>query len=264
MRMDYETYKLERTDDHILIVTMNRPEVANAKNTAMGLEHKEIFENLYTDTEGVRVVILTGAGDKAFCAGGDLKERKGMTDAQWRYQHAVFEQSVMAVRNCPVPVIAAVNGAAYGGGCETALNVDFAYASRTARFALTEVTLGIMPGAMGTQNLPVAVGERRAKEIIWTGKPFTAEQAYEWGLVNKVCEPETLMDETLETARAIAANAPQSIMRSKRSISVANQVDRATGYQFELEAYNRLVGTKDRHEGVLAFNEKRKADFTGE
>lgn len=263
MRMDYETYHLERIEDHILIVMMDRPEAANAKNTQMGLEYKEIFESLYTDTEGVRCVILTGRGDKAFCAGGDLKERKGMTDAQWRYQHAVFEQGVMALRNCPVPVIAAVNGAAYGGGCETALNADFAYASRTARFALTEVTLGIMPGTMGTQNLPHAVGERRAKEIILTGKPFSAEDAFQWGMVNKVCEPETLMEETLETARLIAQNAPQSIMRAKRSISVSTQVDRTTGYQFELEAYNRLVGTEDRHEGVLAFNEKRKPDFTG-
>ena len=187
-----------------------------------------------------------------------------MTDAQWRYQHAIYEQGVMAVRNCPVPVIGAINGAAYGGGCETALNVDFCYASTNARFALTEVTLGIMPGAMGTINMPNAVGERRAKEIIFTGRPFTAQEAYEWGLVNKVCEPGSLMEETLETARLIAQNAPQSIMRAKRSTAVATQVDRATGYQFELEAYNRLVGTKDRHEGVLAFNDKRKPNFTGE
>ena len=264
MRMDYDTYHLERVEDHILIVLMDRPEVRNAKNTQMGLEQKQIFESLYQDTEGVRVVILSGRGVKAFCAGGDLKERKGMTDAEWRYQHAVFEQGVMAVRNCPVPVIGAVNGAAYGGGCETALNMDFLYASTNARFALTEVTLGIMPGTMGTQNMPNAIGERRAKEIIYTGRPFSAQEAYEWGLVNKVCEPALLMDETLEIARLIAQNAPQSIMRAKRSISVATQVDRATGYQFELEAYNRLVGTKDRHEGVLAFNEKRKPMFTGE
>ena len=264
MRMDYDTYHLERVEDHILIVLMDRPEVRNAKNTQMGLDQKQIFESLYQDTEGVRVVILSGRGDKAFCAGGDLKERKGMTDAEWRYQHAVFEQGVMAVRNCPVPVLGAVNGAAYGGGCETALNMDFLYASTNARFALTEVTLGIMPGTMGTQNMPNAIGERRAKEIIYTGRPFSAQEAYEWGLVNKVCEPAHLMDETLETARLIAQNAPQSIMRAKRSISVATQVDRATGYQFELEAYNRLVGTKDRHEGVLAFNEKRKPMFTGE
>ena len=136
-------------------------------------------------------------------------------------------------------------------------------ASRTARFALTEITLGIMPGAMGTQNLPNAVGERRAKEIIFTGRPFTAEEAHAWGLVNKVCEPETLMAETLETARRIAANAPLSLMRAKRAITVATQIDRFNGYQFELEAYNRLVGTEDRLEGVRAFNEKRKPEFKG-
>ena len=125
MRMDYETYHLELVDDHILIVLMDRPEVRNAKNTQMGLEQKQIFDSLYQDTEGVRIVILSGRGDKAFCAGGDLKERKSMTDNEWRYQHAVFEQGAMALRNCPVPVIGAVNGAAYGGGCETALNLDF-------------------------------------------------------------------------------------------------------------------------------------------
>lgn len=264
LRTDYETFAVEKIEDHILMVIMDRPEVANAKNTKMGLEQKEIFESLYADLEGVRCVILTGRGDKAFCAGGDLKERNGMTDQQWRYQHAIYEQGVFAVRNCPVPVIAAVNGAAYGGGCETALNTDFVYAATNARFALTEVTLGIMPGAMGTQNLPNAVGERRAKEIIFTGNPFSAQEACDWGLVNQIFTPETLIQETLKTAQRIAANAPQSIMRAKRSIGVSSQVDRATGFQFELEAYNRLVGTKDRLEGVRAFNEKRKANFTGE
>lgn len=263
MRTDFEMLRVERVDDHVLVVTMDRPEVANAKNTAMGREQKALFESLYVDTEDIRCVVMTGRGDKAFSAGGDLKERKGMTDAEWKQQHAIFEQSVLAMRACPVPVIAAVNGAAYGGGCEMALTADFAYASRTARFALTEVTLGIMPGAMGTQNLPHAVGERRAKEIILTGKPFSAEDAFQWGLVNKVCEPETLMSETLETARSIADNAPQSIMRAKRAISVASQVDRNTGFQFELEAYNRLVTTEDRREGILAFNEKRKPRYTG-
>lgn len=263
MRTEFETIHLERVEDHILILTMDRPEVANAKNTLMGREQKEVFESLYVDTEDIRCVILTGRGSKAFSAGGDLKERKGMTNAEWKQQHAIFEQGVLALRNCPVPVIAAVNGAAYGGGCETALSCDFAYASRTARFALTEVTLGIMPGAMGTQNLPHAVGERRAKEIILTGKPFSAEDAFQWGLVNKVCQPDALMEDTLETARSIAANAPQSIMRAKRSISVASQIDRYNGFQFELEAYNRLVTTEDRREGILAFNEKRKPRYTG-
>ncbi len=263
MRTDYKYLNVERVGEHVLLVMFDRPEVRNAKNTEMGIEQMEVMRSLYVDTEGVRCVVLTGRGDKAFSAGGDLKERKTMSETDWQRQHAIFEQGVMAMRDCPVPIIGAINGAAFGGGCETALNCDFIYASRTAKFALTEVTLGIMPGAMGTQNLPLAVGERRAKEIILTGEAFTAEQAYEWGLVNKVCEPETLLDDTIRTANKIAANAPLSIVRAKRSISIANQVDRHSGYQFELEAYNRLVGTEDRTEGVLAFNEKRPAQFIG-
>ena len=263
MRTDYETLHVERIDEHILLVMFDRPEVRNAKNTQMGLDQMDVLRSLYVDTDGIRCVVLTGRGDKAFSAGGDLKERKSMTEADWQRQHAIFEQGVQAMRACPVPIIGAINGAAFGGGCETALSCDFVYASRTARFALTEVTLGIMPGAMGTQNLPNAVGKRRAMEIVLTGDPFTAEEALEWGLVNKVCEPEALLDETLATARKIAGNAPLSTMRAKRAIAVADQVDWNTGYQFELEAYNRLVGTEDRTEGVLAFNEKRKPDFKG-
>ena len=162
-----------------------------------------------------------------------------------------------------MPVIAAVNGPAYAGGCEFVLLADFAYASTKARFALTEVTLGIMPGAMGTQNMPHAVGERRAKEIILTGTPFGAEEALQWGLVNKLCSPETLLEETLETARKIAANAPVSTRQAKKSIAVATQVDRNTGYMYEIEAYNRMVTTEDRLEGIKSFNEKRKPVYKG-
>jgi enoyl-CoA hydratase len=124
--------------------------------------------------------------------------------------------------------------------------------------------LGIMPGGMGTQNLPRAVGTRRAKQIILTGKPFTADEAYEWGLVNQVCENDALMNETLEVARTICKNAPLSIVQAKKSINVATQIDLYNGYAFEIEAYNRLVGTEDRLEGVRAFNEKRKPNFKGQ
>jgi enoyl-CoA hydratase/carnithine racemase len=263
VRADYETLKVERIDDHVLLVTLNRPEVMNATNTRMGEERLDLFRGLYVDQEDVRCVVLTGAGDKAFSAGGDLKERKGMSDADWRRQHAIFEQSAMALRQCPVPVIAAVNGVAYGGGCETALSCDFVYAATTARFALTEVRIGILPGTMGTQQLPRAVGERRAKEILMTGAPFTADEAFAWGLVNRVCKPETLLEETLETARTIAGNAPLAVQRIKRAAGVANEIDLSSGFQFELEAYNRLVVTEDRQEGVNAFNEKRKPHFKG-
>lgn len=263
MRDDFETLKVERIDEHVLLVTLNRPEVRNATNTQMGLERLELFRGLYVDQEDVRCVVLTGAGDKAFSAGGDLKERKGMSDADWRRQHAVFEQGAMALKQCPVPVIAGVNGVAYGGGCEAVLSCDFVYAVRGARFALTEVTIGILPGTMGTQQMPRAVGERRAKEILMTGRPFSAEEAYDWGLVNKLCEPGSLIEDTLETARTIAGNAPLAVQRIKRAAGVATEIDLSSGFQFELEAYNRLVGTEDRQEGVLAFNEKRKPRFKG-
>jgi enoyl-CoA hydratase/carnithine racemase len=232
-------------------------------NTQMGLDLRQVFTDLYVDTEEFRCVVVSGRGDKVFSAGGDLKDRDGMTDQQWQSQHAVFEQMMRGLRDCPVPVIGAINGAAYGGGCEFALACDFIYAAEHARFALTEITLGIMPGAGGTMNLPHAVGERRAREIIYTGIPFSAAEAYSWGLVNRVCAAPDLLGDTLATAERIAANAPIAVRQAKKSIAVSTQVDRHTGYQFELEAYNRMVPTADRLEGVRAFNEKRKPQFTG-
>jgi enoyl-CoA hydratase/carnithine racemase len=186
-----------------------------------------------------------------------------MSEVAWRQQHAVVEQMVRAIFDCPIPIIAAVNGAAYGGGMELALACDFIYAAQSARFALTEVTLGIMPGAAGTQNLPRAVGVRRAKEIILTGAPFTAEQGLEWGMVNKVCAADQLMSEAMGAAGRIAANAPVSVRQAKKSIEKATDLDRASGYAFELEAYYRTVVTEDRQEGINAFNEKRKPKYKG-
>lgn len=263
MQPNYETLDLKRVSEHVLLVTMNRPEVANAHNTQMGIELRDLWSGLYVDPQDLRCIVVTGAGQKAFSAGGDLKERHGMSDEQWHRQHHIFEHAVSSMVDCPVPIIAAVNGAAYGGGCEFAMAADFIYAARRARFALTEVTLGIMPGAMGTVHMPRAVGARRAKEIILTGQPFSAEQALEWGLVNRVCDDERLLDETLETAQRIAANAPISTRQAKKSVSVSSEVDLKSGYAFEIEAYNRMVGTEDRLEGIRAFNEKRPPDFKG-
>jgi len=265
-RMDtkeFETLRSECLDDGLLLVTLNRPDVRNALNTQMGRDLCEVFVPLAFDASDVRSIVVTGAGDKAFCAGGDLKERNGMTEAQWRAQHAIFEEAIYGVMNSLVPVIGAVNGAAFGGGCELALACDFVYAASTARFALTETTLGIMPGCGGTQNLARAVGARRAKELILSGRPFTADQAYEWGLVNRVCEPAALLDATLDIAKAIGANGPIGVRQAKKSIQRGMDVDLRTGLAFEVEAYNRTVDTEDRHEGVRAFNEKRKPKFAG-
>ena len=257
----YETLKLEHVSDHVMVVTLDRPEARNAMNTQMGLDLRDLWQDIYIEQGDLRCIVVTGTGDKAFCAGGDLKERNGMTDAQWQRQHAIFEQAMLALLEVPVPVIAAVNGAAFGGGTEIALCCDFIYAAERARFALTEITLGIIPGAMGTQNLPRAVGERRAKEIILTGLPFSAEDGLQWGMINTVCANEALLDDTLATATRIAENAPLSTRRAKRVVSIAREVDLHSGYALELEAYNRLVPTEDRLEGVRAFNEKRKPEF---
>jgi enoyl-CoA hydratase/carnithine racemase len=257
----YATLALESRGEHILLVTLNRPQVLNALNTQMGKDQVDLWARLTAEPGDTRCVVLTGSGTRAFCAGADLKERDGMTETVWRAQHEIFERAFMALMECPVPVIAAVNGHAFGGGLEMALCCDFIYAARGARMALPEVRLGLMPGGAGTQNLPRAAGERRAKELIMSAEAFDAQQGYDWGIVNRVCDD--ALAEALSTAEKIAANAPLSVRQAKKSIHYGLQMDLATGYRFEIEAYNQLVGTEDRKEGVRAFNEKRKAKFQG-
>src|ERR1700683_2035078 len=195
-----ETLKIESPHERTVLFTLNRPDVPNAMNTQMGLDLLETFDGFCAAPNKQRCIVITGAGPKAFCAGGDLKQRNGMTDEQLQDQHLIFERAIRTMLDCPVPMIAAVNGAAYAGGLEISLCADFIYAADHARFALTEVTLGIMPGAGGTQNLPRAVGARRAKEIMLTGRPFSAKDALEWGMVNRLCSAESLLAEALETA----------------------------------------------------------------
>ena len=259
----YQTLQVSAHDDNVLTVTLNRPEVLNALNTQMGHDLLDLWLRLTVDPGTVRCVILTGSGSKGFCAGGDLKERDGMTQAAWQAQHELFERSFVALMEIPIPVIAALNGHAYGGGLEMALACDFIYATRSARFALSETRLGIMPGGCGTQNLARAVGERRAKELILTAKAFNAEDGVAWGAFNQACEPGQALIDAIATARAIADNGPLSVRQAKKSIHYGLQMDLLTGYRFEIEAYNRLVDTEDRHEGVRAFNEKRKPVFVG-
>ena len=259
----YATLRLETPQPGLLLVTLNRPEVANALNTQMGRDLEALWSGLIASPGDVRCVVLTGSGERAFCAGGDLKERHGMSDADWVAQHEIFERQYWRLLDCPLPVIAAINGHAFAGGLEMALACDFAYAVPEARFALTEVTLGIMPGAGGTQLLPRAVGERRAKEIILTGRAFSAAEALDWGIVNRLCPRAELLPEAMKAAASICANAPLSIRQAKKAIHHGLQMDLKNGLMFEIEAYNRLVGTEDRSEGIRAFNEKRKPVFKG-
>ena len=263
MPSEYATLTVEPHGDHILIVTLDRPQVANALNTQMARDLIDLFEGLALDAGGVRCILLTGRGDRAFCAGGDLKERRGMSDAAWNAQHRVFERMVRALVDCPVPKIALVNGAAYGGGCEIAAACDVIHAAAHARFAMTEVTLGIIPGAGGTQTLARAMGQRRALEVILTGTPFDAQEAAEWGLVNRVVPADALRAAGIATAERIAANAPIAVRQARQAIVRGLQMSLADGLAFEIEAYNQTVPTEDRREGVLAFNEGRPAVFKG-
>ena len=259
--MTFETLKCDNPEPGILLVTLNRPEVRNAINSTMMAELLRLWQEAEQDAD-TKCVVLTGAG-KAFCAGADLKERNGLTTETWREHHAILERAMEAMIACAVPIVAAVNGAAFGGGLELLLASDFAYAASHATFGFPEAKIGIMPGAMGTQTLPRACGVRRAKEICMTGDSFDAGEALAWGVVNRVCEPEALLEEVLGVARRICGNAPLSIRQVKRAVAAADDCDLLSGYRIEQEAYNTLIPTADREEGIRAFNEKRPPQFKG-
>ena len=260
--MATQTILIETPRPQVTLVTLNRPEAANAFNSQMAGELAQAFLGFAED--GPRCVVLTGAGDRAFCAGADLKEREGMTEAAWAAQHRLFEAMGEAIAKAPMPVIAAVNGAAFGGGCEIALLCDFIYAAQGARFALPEATLGIMPGLGATQTLTRAAGPRRAKEAMLTGRPFSAAEALAWGVANRVCAPAALLDQALETAVRIAASAPLAVKAIKAVVDAGAGLPLGAAMALELEHYQRLVPTADRLEGVSAFNQKRKPVFRGE
>jgi enoyl-CoA hydratase len=243
--------------DGVLLVTLSRPSAGNSLSSLMAQELLALWSA--EETKAQRCIVLTGAGEKIFCAGADLKERDGMTDAAWVEQHRLFEAMRDALIALPCPVICAVNGAAYGGGAEIALACDFIYAAPTARFALPEVKLGIMPGLGGTQNLARAAGERRAREVLLTGEPFSAQEALAWGVVNRVSA--SVVEDALATAAKIAANAPLSVRAIRKALKAGLPMGEAL--VAELEAYDSLTPTADRREGIAAFNEKRKARFQG-
>lgn len=258
--MAYATLTLAFPASDVTVLILSRPEAANALNTAMATEISSFFNSL---SKECRAVILTGAGERVFCAGADLKERRGMDEAAWETQHRALRGARDALLASPVPVIAAVNGAALGGGLELTLACDFMYASASAYFALPEATLGIMPGLGGTQLLAPAIGERRAREIMLTGRAFCAEEAHAWGLVNRVCPPASLQEEALACAKAIAQTAPLSVQAIRRTMRTGKCLPLTEALQAERDEYIRLIPTRDRAEGIAAFNEKRVPVFTG-
>jgi enoyl-CoA hydratase len=259
----FSTLLVERRDNGLVIVTLNRPDVGNAVNTDMGIDLLDLWTDFVRNNEGLKCVILTGAGNDSFCAGGDMKQRKGMSEYDWRHQHEIFEQALWTMMECPVPVIAAVNGKAFGGGLEMILAADFAYGVDNAKLWFPEVMIGILPGVGGTTTLPRIVGERRANEIILAGGAFGAVEALEWGIFNRICSNGELMPATIAIAETIVSNAPLAVRQAKKAIHEGLQMDVRSALRYEVEAYNRLTGTEDRVEGTLAWNEKRKPIFKG-
>jgi enoyl-CoA hydratase/carnithine racemase len=256
------TIELSEPAPGVRLVTLSRLEAANALNTQMGQDLLALWTSLSSDPT-VRVAVLTGAG-RFFCAGADLKERDGMSDQAWSDQHVMFEAMIRAQLACPFPIIAAVNGAAMGGGAEMALACDFAWIADTARMGLPEVGLGIIPGLGGTQFVTRAVGERRAAELLMSGLPIGAAEALDFGLVNRLVPAGDLLDQVLERASVIASKAPLSVKALKAVVRGGAALPLDQAMELELSEYNRLFRTADRREGVAAFNQKRPAVFRGE
>lgn len=257
-----ENHVFMEMDGGVATVTLNRPDQMNSISVAMLNGLYDIMSELRFNEE-LRAIIITGAGEKAFCAGADLKERAGMTPAQVRRFIQTIRSTFALVEDMPVPVIAAVNGAAFGGGTELALASDIRIVSETAKMGLTETSLAIIPGAGGTQRLPRIIGMARAKELIFTAERIDAKKALEYGLANRVTTPERLLPEAREMAARIAQNGPVAVRMAKRAIDKGMQMDLASAMAFETTCYDVTIPTEDRIEGLKAFGEKRKPVYKG-
>ena len=248
--------------DGIVIMTLNRPENMNALNRALLVALKEQVDELIFRRD-VRVIIVTGAGEKAFCAGADLKERAGMEETEVRKFIFTIRNLFTSLATLNKPVIAGINGIALGGGTELALASDIRIASINASMGLTETRLAIIPGAGGTQRLPRLIGVGKAKELIFTGRRVNAEEALEIGLVNKICDTGKLIEECNKMASMILETGPIAIEQAKYAINAGIETDINTGLGIESNAYWLTIPTEDRLEGLKAFREKRKPEYKG-
>lgn len=255
------TILVER-DGHLAHLILNRPEVLNAIDNTLAAELTATCDSLADDAD-VWVVILRGAGDRAFSAGADLKARRDFTAEDWAHQRALLREMFKRLRNIPQPMVAAVHGYALGGGTELAMLADFVVASDDAVFGLTEVSLGIIPGGGGTQNLPRMIGRNRAKELIYTARRIPASEAYRLGLVNHVVPRAELLEKATQLAGEIMQNSPFAVRQVKWAVDHGADQEFDDGLEREHEAYMRAIGSEDRREGIAAFNEKRRPRFTG-
>lgn len=260
--MEYQNLILER-QDQIAILTINRPKALNALNSATLEELSCAFTELAKDS-AIRVVILTGSGEKAFVAGADISQMSDMTPMQARSFSQLGHSLMNLIENLPQPVIAAVNGFALGGGTELAMACDIRLASENAKFGQPEVTLGLLAGFGGTQRLPRLVGSGRASEILFTADTLDAQEAYRIGLVNRVYPLAELMTQAQALAHKIASRAPVAVQLTKSAINKGQNVDLLSGQTYEAEVFGQVFSTQDQKEGCSAFLEKRKVMFLGE
>jgi enoyl-CoA hydratase len=261
--MSYRTLLLEVADG-VATLTLNRPEAMNAINAQMKEELARALDAVATDA-AVHVLVITGAGTRAFCAGADLKERAGTdpSPAQFYFAQKQTQRLFSRIAQLDRPVIAAINGIALGGGCEIALACDLRIAAESATLGLTEVSLGVIPAGGGTQRLSRLVGAARAKELVFTAARLDAHRALALGLVNRVVPGSELAAAVAALAAAIAAQPPLAVRLAKQVIDKGQQTDTETAMEFELYAASILFDTEDRREGMRAFVDKRAPRFTG-
>jgi enoyl-CoA hydratase len=260
--MGYENIIFEM-NENVAVVKFNRPKALNAINPGVLADVIDVLDKIETDPD-VRVLILTGEGDKAFVAGADISHMVNFSPLQGRKFARKGQDVLFRLENLSIPVMACVNGFALGGGTEIALACDFIYASEQAKFGQPEINLGIIPGFGGTQRLARLVGKGQAKELCMTGGIISAAEAKEIGLVNKVFPPDTLWEETLKTAKILASKGKVSMRAVKRTINTGLELDLVSGCRLEADAFALCMASPDGKEGMSAFLEKRKADFKGE
>lgn len=261
IKANYETLLVE-VAERIAVITLNRPRALNALNAQVFAELRGVVEKLASDREA-RAVIITGSGEKAFAAGGDIAFMQPLTAQESREFVLAVKETLLRLENLPQPTIAAINGMALGGGCELAMTCDLRIAEEHAILGQPEINLGIIPGAGGTQRLPRLVGMTRAKELVLLGEPINAQEAYRIGLVNMVVPRGAALEKAKEVARKLMAKSPVALKMAKASLNVGAQLDLNSALAYEIECFSHLFSTEDQKEGMRAFLEKRPARFIG-
>lgn len=253
---------LHMEDKEIAVIALNRPEAANALSLKLLDELNVILEQLETNPS-IRAVIITGTKEKAFCAGADLKERRGMNEEEVIKTVKYIGDTATRIEELPVPVIAALNGVAFGGGLELALACDIRICAEHVKLGLTETSLAIIPGAGGTQRLPRLIGVGQAKRLIYTATPVDAKEAHALGIVEMAVSYDKLMDSAKKMSKKIAFNGPVAIKQAKKAIDKGIETDLSSGLNIEHYCYKETIATEDRLEGLAAFSEKRKPVYKG-